>query len=350
MTKLICGYLGLSDPYPFQYLTGYAGKRIKCTATAALALTEGGSPTHPHVVINFDLDYSTGRTIPKHLGSNDGNVEKRHKSHSRGPTSVTSGDNNPLSIHFSLIWIDLSYWEAYVRRFPENTVLLSDVLLDWAEVERYSTADGRLMMIGSTPGTLQGEATEGHDVTIALNSFDTNSGYSTFYQSGSSGSYYRVPGSHSHTSGAPAKSTAESTMPARIRTRILKTLSLTTKALQGIICFFDDTPSANWSIMTGWDGRFVESYNSDATAIGSSVHGHEEISGTSGGPSSTTGRKVYGDTEANLAYNNHVHPWICDLEESNHEPEYVYLVPAKLLTTLTTIGSEAAPQLIGPLW
>ncbi len=343
MTNIILPWPGGTPPAPWQKVTGLDGRYLRCTAAVDQALGLGGSTYHEHPVINFVLGYGTNTQAETETGSNV--FMLRHNNHTRGTTTGLTATNDPLYQEFELIYMDAAAWEVQERRFPEGAILLSEAVLEWAEVQRYTPCDGRIIKIGSTPGSQGGRSAAGHSVSVALNS--AMGPTATYLMGGSPYPYTTVNSDkdHPHPAGSAVNSSQETTMPARIQTRFYQCLVDTIQALQGAICFFDgQPPSANWSIMSGWDGRFIESQNSNATPTGTSSHGHTGLSGTSGAGASNSRslRKNMPSGSNYFSIPNHAHPWSLDLQAVIHEPEYVNLVAAKLNKTLYHMHPRAS--------
>ncbi len=346
MTNIILPWPGGTPASPWQKLTAYNGRHIRCTATVAQALATGGSPTHPHAVVNFQCGYNDENGAYVLAGVD---CSRRHNNHQLASSSCTTGNNNPPFQEFELIYMDAALWEIQERRFPQNAILLSDAIINWAMVQRYTPPDGRLMKIGESPGSQGGQANVGHSVSVALGpSSGTLVNRQGTINQGNRDAY--TTSGHSHTGNA--NSDEKTTMPKRVQTRLYQVIAQTDMALAGVIAFFDGQPSANWSIMSAWDACFIESAHSEANITGNSVHGHTGVGGTSSARSPANRRNPTYPREDGqpLGYYNHTHPWSADLQESNHEPEYVNLVPAKLLETLFPQKLVAGAQLIGPLW
>jgi len=347
MTNIILPWPGGVPEAPWQKVVGLNGRHIRCTATAGQALGLGGALQHEHPVINFLLGYGTNVSAEYESGSNV--FMQRHNNHTRGTTTGLTATNDPYYQEFELIYMDYLTWEAQVRRFPTGSLLLSEAVLDWAEVQRYASPDGRLMKMGASPGSQGGRGTIGHSVTVALNSA---MGPTFAALMGTPSTTVNRDQDHPHPAGAAAVSSEASAMPARVQTRFYQCLAQTAKALQGSICFFDGQPSALWSIMSGWDGRFIESANSNATLTGTSIHGHNGLSGTSGAGASwiRSLKKQWPIGSNYFSLPNHTHPWTLDLQAVSHEPEYVNLVAAKLLQTLYPGNKATGAQLVGLAW
>lgn len=338
MTNLIIGWRGAGDPpSPWARWTDGDGRYLRFTATVADAKLKAGSSTHTHSVINLSIT-SCGQCTCLGGGSSQG----VHTNHTLGSSTVTSANNDPEYYSFSLIYMDLATWEQSEKRFPVDSLVFSEGALSWSEVTRDTSADGKLIMLSSTPGQTGGTATRSHTATVTL-----GSGGSAGTGAGV-GIHIAASGTHSHTVSGNISSSSLTTKPARITTRIYAANILTTKALSGVVCLVDGTPSANWSILS-WTGYFLESANSDATSTGSSSQTHTGLSGTSGGSALgwTSANTSY--TDATVATDGHTHTFTFNLGSSSIEPLYYNLIPVVLNSTLYHTVNQAA-QLIGLTW
>ncbi len=344
MTNIILPWPGGTPPAPWQKVVGLNGRHIRCTATVAQALGTGGALQHYHNVINFVCGYNP-QSGPQYQSWGSLECSKRHNNHPLASSSVSVGTNNPPYQEFELIYMDAAVWESQVRKFPRDALLLSDALLDWASVQRYTSADGRLVKIGASPGVTGGQASVSHSVSLSLG----NSPGVLQPSAGSTTGSYDAYRDHAHSSNA--NSDEKTTMPRRVQTCLYQVIAQTDMALAGVIAFFDGQPSSRWDIMSAWDACFIESAHTEANVTGSSTHPHTGLSGTSG-TGQTYGRtpNYVGDGGAAFGYKSHVHLWTADLSEVNHEPEYVNLVAAKLNETLFPGKTVTGAQLIGPLW
>lgn len=335
MTNLIAGYTGAgSPPSPWTALSTFDGKYLKNTSTLANHGVTGGNLTHTHTTASSSID--VGNYNYWLYSEVNGCMGK----HTHGLT-VTCGNtaNDPTYRTIRLIKCDLTTWETTERCFPVGTILFADAALSWAEVDRDSTFDNRLIKIDNTANTNGGNDTETDAITITIanadpgevNAYIDSDAVAVPYDQGDSRHLY-----HGHTlTHTPA---AQSTKPARIRTRVYKTNVNTTKALAGVICFVDSTPSSKWTAVN-WDGYFIEGANEDDNATGSNTHTPNGLTGAD--TSSWSYGLRYGyltDSGVEVEYYTHHHHVTFTFNSADMQPPYVQLYPVKLNTTLYAGG------------
>ena len=341
MTNLIIGWRGAGNPpSPWARWTDGDGRYLRFTATVGDAKAKAGSATHTHTVINLSVANPGEVAGANPLGSQA--LEKNHTNHGVGSSSISSANNDPEYYSFALIYMDLATWEASERRFPQDALVFSQGALSWSEVSRDTSADGKLIMLSSTPGQVGGTATRSHNATVTLGS---GGGSASIYVVTLNAGNYEIAANHTHGVSGTITSSALTTKPARITTRIYAANVLTTKALAGVVCMVDDTPSANWTIVN-WTGKFLESANTDATSTGSSTQTHTGLSGTSGIPSNS-GSQVYSYqaySEDSAVLRTHTHTFTFDLGSANIEPLYYNLVPVSLNSTLVHNTAPNTPN------
>lgn len=346
MTNLIIGWLGGTPPSPWQKLTDYDGEYLRCTATAVQAKTTGGNSTHTHAIINFSVGNCGSQNHDCDVEGICENCGTVHNNHSLGSNSVSSVANDPPYFTFELIYMDLATWEASERRFPEGAILLSDIIQSWGSLSRHSDSDGKLWKIG-TAGTSGGTSTRAHTISIALGSGGNGINAGVYYDPEWPTEVRTAADAiHSHPS-ADSTSGNHSTLPKRVQLRFYRVTELTDRALAGVICFADGTPSAYWNIVDYAD-CFLQGADSNAAITGSSTHGENGLSKTSGSFGGLHECWSRGFQVAGQAH-PHNHPMYFDLQSANHEPPYVNLVPVKLNTTLYHAVPRSRAQVVG-LW
>lgn len=342
MTNIYLLWIGGTPPSPWQLISTYDGRYLRTVTAYAQAGATGGSSSHSHSVTNFICGY-----IPINYqrgGIASANFMIDHNCHPLGANSVSSSNNDPLYYTFQLICMDLAAWEASERRIPRDALFLSEsAISSWAEVARYSASDGYLIKIAAAAGSSGGRSSHDHTVNIALGSCN---GYAPSLNSPPTQSLISgIAHTHGSTATTPPSATI---LPKRVRTRIYKAGQLTTKALAGMICFVDNTPSDYWDDL-GWADCFIECADVNATITGGSSHGHSGGAGTSAAFTRSNTVSSYGGIDIGTLYNvlqstitEHTHPYAYDLSSDSHEPLYANLVPVRLNTTLYHINSYDA--------
>lgn len=241
--------------------------------------------------------------------------------------SIGSANNDPPYYTLSLIRIDASVWLSSVRSLPPNAVVASDRAISWNELSRFTPADNRLVKLGS-PGSTGGSSTHNHSFSgtlAAYKSCNTPYGYTDEPETVD----YAYCMSHSHTISG-SLSSADLT-PSYVRTRLYQVTTQTIKVPAGVVCFFDGTPPAPFSVITGWDNRILSSGDVNPTTGGADSHNH----GSVGVYSTyydlyTYDSYVYCGNEPWSSVPNHRHYVSFSVSSSDHTPPYVYLVPAYL--------------------
>jgi hypothetical protein len=244
-----------------------------------------------------------------------------------GYSIANSNNNNPIGWGLDIIYIDITAWENSIRSFPEGAIIMSNGTLVDANLERYSAADGKYI-VHTTPETSVGTNTpQSHNVSGSLGNVKGVVFVNAFYNQWSGDRAI----DHSHTFSFASE--AKYVEPRNLVTRLYHALHKTSKAVAGSVVFVDGSVGANWEILTGWAGGNLKAGNSDPSLTGSDTH-TQSLSGNS---STYDGPNAF----ANLApiycsiWNAHYHPISGTLASTNHIPLSRYIVPARLLNTLT---------------
>lgn len=241
--------------------------------------------------------------------------------------SIGSANNDPPYYTLSLIRIDASVWLSSVRSLPPNAVVASDRAISWNELSRFTPADNRLVKLGS-PGSTGGSSTHNHSFSGTLAAYKScNTPYGNTDEPETVD--YADCMSHSHTISG-SLSSADLT-PSYVRTRLYQVTTQTIKVPARVVCFFDGTPPAPFSVITGWDNRILSSGDVNPTTGGADSHNH----GSVGVYSTyydlyTYDSYVYCGNEPWSSVPNHRHYVSFSVSSSDHTPPYVYLVPAYL--------------------
>jgi len=322
MTNLyVLGNAG-SAPSGWTKITTYDGYYLRFGNSYAGHGTTGGSATHTHGSSGVTIGNCSGSSFYFNLTGT--NMMKVH-SGTLNITSGTSGSNTPPYYELELYRINLTTWETSHKYFPVGSILLSDSVLSGSEMSRFSSPDGRLLKFGS-PGLTGGTA--GHTHAVAGNVSCTSLNLSVgSYDDGD------VSNPTDHTHAWSTTSNSQDVTPLRLQTRFYRVNQLVNRALTGAICFVDDTPSANWDLMSGWNGYFAESLDG-YTTTGSNAHEHNGLSTTSANYTASVLRYRSGTTSRTFANRPHNHTVAFNLASADHTPQYVTLIPVKLNTTL----------------
>ena len=290
-------------PVPWTRLTS-ANKYLRCSSSTANHWTNVGSTTHTH-------------TEP-------------------ASWTIGSANNTPPGYGLDIIYMDLAQWELYERRFPDGSVLLSNgSLVDSGYLSRFTSADG-YYIYNTTPGTTTGStSTHVHSVSGTTGVDASTSGRM-------SGIYVELSVPHSHTISLTSSSTYP--QPVSVVTRLYEVLAQTSKAISGTVVLVDDTPTANFTILTAWNGANIKSGNSDPVVSGSDTHTQ-----TFSGSSSTYGSNYVASYDGGwyTIFAPHSHTISGNLVAASHVPASKYVVPAVLNTTLYHPAISGLPQLVG---
>jgi hypothetical protein len=260
--------------------------------------------------------------------------------------SISAVNNDPAWYGLDLIYMDLSTWETYEKRFPDGAVVLSSqALSDPGFMERFTAADGKYI-VNTTPETTGG-------VT------ENKQHYCTGTTGAGKGAvsieveYWSVFVNYSdHTHNAAAWSDGRTNEPRNLTTRLYEILAQTISAKTGTVVFCDGAPGANWEIQSSWADANLKSGDSNPTLSGADSH-DQSISGNTGthngGLSNVNG---FGDgaTSRQYALLNHVHPFSATLAAESHVPLSSLLVPYKLKLDLYHPCVQRAARIIGPIY
>lgn len=314
--------LAVSDlPAPWTRIETYDGKYLRTTTTTASHGSTGGASQHRH---NIPAGTSGNGTYLNTASASKLAWMPIH-SHSTSQTYSSYSNNDPLYRTYSLWRMDLTTWETSYGTFPVGCILLATATVSCTGMSRYSDGDGKLIKLG-TPGSTGGRSTHtDHTATITLNTYSGSGSTAYGFSQGA------VAESHGHT--ATLSSTSSSTvMPARVQTRMYQVTGSTPYTPPNVVCFFDDTPSANWT-SCGWSGRFIEGADSAPTNTGSDSHDHTSGALTSSPYVAAATGEVYGSNPRQTTV-SHTHPFTPTIDSESHVPEYVYLCTYYLNTTI----------------
>lgn len=327
-------------PLPWMRLS-QAGKYIRFTDNVANHLVDVGALNHGHdntvesVTIGSNADHVTQSLEP------DDNCMQGHNHPAPGSWVVPVADNDPAYYGLDIIYMDLTAWEAYEKRFPDGAVILSYAALSSAGfLERFSAADGKLIK-NTTPGSTGGSSPKTHTCTAT-----TGSGGITNITC-DSGTTGRI-NTHSHTHTISIDVTEDPT-PRTLITRLYEILVQTSNALAGTVAFCDGTPGANWEVLTGWANANLAGGDSDPTLSGSDTHA-PALSGSTDPMGHSDNNSISSAGSAHGSNGAHVHSVAGTLKSVSHIPLSIQLVPMRLLNTLYAPSGGRGAQLIGPLW
>jgi hypothetical protein len=356
MTNIYILAVGGTPPSPWTRQTAYDGRFVKFTGTPAGHGTTAGSSTHTHTINSLAVTANPGYVVYfdwYHLVTN-----RWSPAHTHGYTNVafSSASNLPPYYSMSLWYMDMATWETAERRFPANAILISNTAISSDQLSRHTDSDGRLIVLGDAGGT-GGTTTHTHALTFGTSDYQTvGLVFDPTLPQSDNVETYQVIGDtricdltqiiHNHGNQSITSSTG-SNVPYNIATRLYQAYSQTTRADAGVICFTDGTPSANWTVLTGWAGFFLAGANQNANGSGNSTHGH-----TASGNTATyainsyyTFRKAWsanhsfwspalmGDATA------HYHNVTSTIADATTEPVNVYLAPMILNNTLYHINT-----------
>jgi len=211
-------------------------------------------------------------------------------------------------------------------------VVSANVLATGSKFARFSSADGKFIY-NAAPGTLVG-STSTHSHSLSGTSGSAGSSGSPTTGEWIPRSYAAEEGSHTHTMSATSTSIYKE--PAYIQTRLYEALQETDDALKDVVVFLDGAPSANWEVLTSWNGKSLKAGDVDPTLGGSDTHGHT-YSGTS---SSRSESWDYSSTDSIQGYYGwvtaatHDHSFSGNLADASNIPPSIQLTPYKLLNTI----------------
>ena len=317
-------------PSPWTRLTR-TNAYLRFNSSTANHWSQTGATTHTHPSASINVGNSVhggvmGTYQSPNLADND-SIMGQHNDHPvTGYSIENSNNNNPLGWGLDIIYMDLATWESSVRSFPEGSIIMSNGVLVDASLERYSAADGKYI-VHTTPETTVGTTTpQSHTVSGSLGNVQ-----GVVF---SDGWFALEVGDraihHGHTFSFASE--AKYVEPRNLVTRLYHALQNTSRAVAGSVVFVDGSVGANWEILTGWAGGNLKAGNSDPTLSGSDNH-TQNLSGNSStydGPDALVDQ--YGGPPC---YDWHYHPISGTLASTNHIPLSRYIVPARLLNTLT---------------
>jgi|GEM_PF-1328964 hypothetical protein len=349
MTNIYVFWRKLTDPpSPWTRLTR-TNKYLRFESTVSQFWDDIGATTHTHTAGEFTIGDSvhSGEFATRSGSSYDWIMLTHAHDFDFFDPGITVGNanNNPIGFGLDIIYMDLATWETSVRSFPEGSIIMSNGALVDASLERYTTADGKYI-VHAEPETVVGTTTP-HSHTVAC-----PSGIDDAYGSSStpaSMTPYQVVGDrglgHNHT--FSFESEAKYVEPKTLVTRIYHAMQNTSKAVAGTVVFVDGSVTANWQILTGWDGYNLKAGNSDPTTSGSDTHTHTASGNTSvyDGPNAFT-NDLYLDR---VCYDSHYHPVSGSVGSGTHIPASKKIIPARLVKDLIKQRLVGAPQIIG-LW
>ncbi len=348
MTNLYVFWRKAADPpSPWTRLTR-TNKYMRFESSTSQFWDDIGQTTHTHSPGEFTVGNSvhsgptqtrTGSSYDWIMGPHDHDFDFFDPG-----ITVGSANNNPIGFGLDIIYVDLATWEGSIRSFPEGSIIMSSGALVDASLERYSAADGKYI-VHAEPETVVGTTTP-HSHTVAC-----PSGIEDAYGSSATPAniYRTVRGDrglgHNHT--FSFESEAKYVEPKTLVTRLYHALQNTSKAVTGTVVFVDGSVTANWQILTGWDGYNFKAGNSDPTTSGSDTHPHT----ASGNSSVYDGPDAFTDDLSldRTCYDSHYHPVSGSVGSGTHIPASKKIIPARLVKDLIKLRTVGAPQIIG-LW
>ena len=292
-------------------------------------MTTVGAATHTHTSSNFYCEY--GDYISAR--NNDYTRMAPHQ-HGSPSWSIGSANNSPPGYGLDIIYVSLDTWENSVRCFPAGAVVVSaNVLATGSKFARFSSADGKFIY-NAAPGTSVG-STSTHSHSLSGTSGSAGSSGNPTTGGWTPRSYAAAEGSHTHTMSATSTSIYEE--PAYIQTRLYEALQETDDALKDVVVFLDGAPSANWEVLTSWNGKSLKAGDVDPTFGGSDTHGHT-YSGTSS--SRSEGGDYSSSYSGSVTAATHDHSFSGNLADASNIPSSVQLTPYKLLDTILKINTR----------
>lgn len=316
---------GGTPPSPWTRQTGYDGRYIRFGSTLG---GTGGTSTHTHTYSGLTIGTSTYTYTFFGYSYPNSPAMDLHTHTCNGGITVSAVNNAPVYYTLELWYMDMATWESLERRFPAGAVFLAQGDIAWDEAPEFSTYYNKMVKLG-TAGSTGGADTHTHALTGTLDSNNVGQ----YLQNNGYVPYQRV-NTHSHTINLTTSSA--NSIPQHIYTKIYKTTSTTVKAQAGIVCFTDGTPSANWTVLTGWYGYFFRPGSGFGTS-GSGTHSHSSVSGYSDGYTFAH----YALSDASIDYTRnavndpHYHSVAFSLQNNvDHQPPYVDLKPMQLNNTL----------------
>lgn len=316
--------LASSPPSGWTAVTTYNGRYVRFTTSTSQHGATGGADQHRHLSPATTSGDSGSTKVYLSAGPHpDGSYLAVHN-HSI-PSVYSSYSNNDPSYYTYALWrIDLTTWEASIKCFPTDTVVLARAPISCTGMSRFSNGDGRLVKLG-TPGSTGGRTTHtNHSCTVTLQSKSSA-------EPRSGGPSKNLPGNQNHSHTATVGSVPSNTiLPKRVSMRFYRVTSKTDRAPKDIVCFFDGTPTSNWTPL-GYNNVFPICEDDSLTVSGSDEHGHAGASATS----SSFQNPITGNTGPySCAATTHTHQVVITLDSASHVPSYVSLCPYYLNTTL----------------
>lgn len=300
---------------PWTRESTWDGRYLRCASSSGT----GGASQHLHSSIETTSGSSgaTRRDV-------DYTVAMGVHSHTIPSFNTGYSNNDPLYYTLSLWKMDAGAWEISQRCFPANAVVMSIATLTAANFSRLSAPDGKLIKLGD-PASSGGRSTHtDHSVDATLAATTPGAVAATGCCSGP------LNANHSHTFTA-ASVPSGSIMPAHVQTRLYYTTAKTDEAPAGVVCLFDGTPSASWTIVS-WTDKFLMSNDCDPTNDGSDTHGHTSVSGSSSTYYNLSSQA--GLSSTTLCPATHGHSVAVEFNDATAVPLYVALIPYRLTVTL----------------
>jgi hypothetical protein len=313
--------LANTTPAGFSKLTR-SGKYIRLTDNTALHLTDIGSLTHGHALINWACDLGDKVGFEN---VTSGNSMSPHAHGAPISPTISSNYNNPLYYSLDLVYMDLGVWEATMRMLPAGMIVLSNAALSVdAKFARFADADGRFISL-NTPGSTGGSSTpQSHRVTGVVQDADGNGPNWWLRSSGGSDAPYI----RSHNHPIDIYSDAVYAEPRSLTTRLYEAISDVMKVQAGIVAFVDGTPTSNWEILSSWANANLKAGNSDPALAGLDYHA-QSISGRTGAYDSIWNINQDG-WSWDVSSRMHTHGVSATLQGSYHIPLSSYLIPVRL--------------------
>ena len=319
--------LASSPPSGWTAVTTYNGRYVRFTTSTSQHGDRGGAFTHQH------LSAATTSGDSSSVGGDLGGYSVLAVHNHSIPSVYSSYSNNDPSYYTYALWrIDLATWEASIRCFPADAVVLAKAPISCTGMSRFSNGDGRLVKLGS-PGSTGGRNDHtDHSYTVTLESKLATVGRVMGGFEVKNASMEIEGRDHSHT--ATIDSVPSNTvLPKRVSMRFYHVTSETDRAPKDVVCFFDGTPTSNWTSL-GYGDVFPICEDDSLTVSGSDEHGHAGDSATS---SPYSGEGYCQSGTYSYAPSTHTHQVAVSLDSADHVPRYVSLCPYYLNTTLYAV-------------
>ena len=331
--NVYCFWKGGTVPSPWSRKTYWDGRYVKLSTGSGDHGTTGGNGSHTHTgTTNWSIgNCSSGGDVVTSGGTG---MMDLHTHSSPSSVTVSSANNTPTYYTLELIYTDYDTWENTDRTLPAGAVILSQAAISgWTGVSRFSSADGKLIKLG-TAGSTGGSLEHTHDVSGTLPS----GGASLGVLCSSLGTVAKYL-SHTHT--FSITTAGKSIWPKHVKTRLYEVTTTTDRIVEGAILFFDSTPSGNWEAATStFQDCFLCPNDESPTQYGTNTHTHTSLTGTSSSYNSGNINPFRSAPEVQGAVQPHTHSFSFELTSANHEPEYVYLAAYRLKTTLLHINVQ----------